>query len=93
MTSIIINVSKYIILILMALYTLSCFTAFRQDSEKMRDQKLNKQIIYVFLIHFLSYLTFALSNSEEMMGIVIFCNHIYVYISLYLSIFFQSHYE
>ena len=72
MASIIINVSKYIILILMAFYTLSCFTAFRQESEKIRDQKLNKQIIYVFLIHFLSYLTFALNNSEEMMGIVIF---------------------
>ncbi len=90
MTSIIINVSKYIILILMALYTLSCFTAFRQDSEKMRDQKLNKQIIYVFLIHFLSYLTFALSNSEEMMRIVIFYGlqifiaTIYMYIYHYI---------
>lgn len=72
MTNIIINVSKYIILILMALYALSCFTVYKQGSEEEKTGKLNKQIIYVFLIHFLAYLTFALSNTEEMMSIVIF---------------------
>lgn len=90
MTSIIINVSKYIILVLMALYALSCFTIFKQGSQELKDQKLNKQIIYVFLIHFLSYLTFALSNSEEMTAIVIFYGlqifvaTIYMYIYHYI---------
>ncbi len=72
MASIIINLSKYIILILMLLYTLSCFTVFRQGSKAERESKLNKQIVYVFLIHFLSYLTLALSNMDDMVTIVIF---------------------
>ena len=56
MATIIINVSKYVILLLMVLYTLSCFTIMKQVSEEEKNEKLNKQIIYVFLIHFLSYL-------------------------------------
>lgn len=90
MASIIINVSKYIILILMVLYTLSCFTVFKEGSEAEKNQKLNKQIIYVFLIHFLSYLTLALSDTEHMMEIVIFYGlqifvaTIYMYIYHYI---------
>lgn len=90
MASIIINVSKYIVLILMALYTLSCFTIYKESREEARDLKLNKQIIYVFLIHFLSYLTLALSNTEEMISIVIFYGlqifvaTIYMYIYHYI---------
>lgn len=90
MANIIINVSKYIILIMMALYTLSCFMVFKEDSVKEKDQKLNKQIIYVFLIHFLSYLVLALSDRDEMINIVIFYGlqifvaTIYMYIYHYI---------
>lgn len=90
MASIIINISKYIILILMVLYTLSCFTVFREGSDAEKNQKLNKQIIYVFLIHFLCYLTLALSDTEHMMEIVIFYGlqifvaTIYMYIYHYI---------
>ncbi len=90
MASIIINVSKYIIFILMALYTLSCFLVYKEGSEAVKDQKLNKQIIYVFLIHFLSYLTLALNHTEDMIPIVIFYGlqifvaTIYMYIYHYL---------
>ncbi len=90
MASIIINISKYIILILMVLYTLSCFTVFKEGSEAEKNQKLNKQIIYVFLIHFLCYLTLALSDTEHMMEIVIFYGlqifvaTIYMYIYHYI---------
>ena len=90
MANIIINISKYVILILMVLYTLSCFTVFKYDSEAKRDQKLNKQIVYVFLIHFLSYLTLALGNPDEMVAIVVFYGlqifiaTIYMYIYHYI---------
>lgn len=72
MASIIINVSKYIILGFMLLYTLSCFTIFKQGSEAERTFKLNKQIVYVFFIHFFSYLTLALGNEDKMVTIVVF---------------------
>lgn len=90
MVNIIINVSKYIIIILMALYTLSCFWVFRNTSEDIKAQKLNRQIVYVFLIHFLSYLTLALSYQDKMIQIVIFYGlqifiaTIYMYIYHYI---------
>ncbi len=72
MANIIINVSKYIILILMVLYTVSCLAVFREEDERARDGRLNKQIVYVFLMHFLCYLTLALSNPDSMKEIVLF---------------------
>lgn len=72
MTNVIINASKYIILFMMVLYGISCYTAFRKVDEKQKSRMLNKQIIYVFVMHFLAYLTFALQNAQEMKTIVIF---------------------
>lgn len=87
MTSIIINVSKYCILIMMALYTLSCFTVFKQGEEQEKERKLNKQIVYVFLIHFLCYLVFALTNAEQMKSIVIFYGLQIFVATLYMYIY------
>lgn len=72
MTNVIINASKYIILVMMVLYAISCYTAFRHVDVKEKMKKLNQQIVYVFVIHFLAYLTFALRNIEQMKTIVIF---------------------
>lgn len=72
MATIIINVSRYIILLLMILYTLSCYTIFKQVSEEEKNEKLNKQIIYVFLMHFLCYLTLAVNRPEDMKEIITF---------------------
>ena len=72
MTNVIINASKYIILLMMILYAISCYTTFRNVGEEEKTQKLNQQIVYVFVMHFLAYLTFALRNVEQMKTILIF---------------------
>ncbi len=72
MGSIIINIAKYANIVLMLLYVSSCFMAFRDENEKQKNRRLNKQIVYVFVLHFLCYLTLAISNSGEMKEIVIF---------------------
>ena len=72
MTNVIINASKYIILLMMILYAISCYTTFRNVGEEEKTKKLNQQIVYVFVMHFLAYLTFALRNVEQMKTIVIF---------------------
>lgn len=87
MASIIIHVSKYIILGFMLLYMLSCFTIFRQASEAERERKLNKQIVYVFLIHFLSYLTLALSLEDKMVTIVVFYGVQILVATIYMYIY------
>ena len=87
MATIIINISKYIILILMVLYTLSCFAIFKQVNEEEKNEKLNKQIIYVFLMHFLCYLTLAVSRPDEMKEIVIFYGLQILVATLYMYLY------
>lgn len=72
---------------MMALYTLSCFTVFREKDRRIQEQKMNKQIIYVFLIHFLAYLTFALANTEEIKSIVVFYGLQIFVATLYMYIY------
>lgn len=60
MVTIISEISKYIIILLMICYTLSCFNIFKPSNAERMDSMLNKQIVYVFGIHFLSYLIYYL---------------------------------
>lgn len=72
MGNIIINVSKYINIVLMVLYTISCLKAFQKGEEREKNQRLNQQIVYVFLFHFLCYLTLAISNPDQLKEVMIF---------------------
>lgn len=87
MANVIMNVSKYIIIILMILYMLSCYNVLKETNEDEQDRMLNKQIIYVFLMHFLSYLTLALANPEEMMTTVIFYGIQILVATIYMYIY------
>ncbi|MBR1599008.1 MAG: FtsW/RodA/SpoVE family cell cycle protein [Lachnospiraceae bacterium] len=72
MNSVIINLSKYIILILMVLYGFSAFTVLCKEDERDKELSLNRQIVYVFLIHFLAYLTFSIQSPGDMKTIITF---------------------
>ena len=90
MGNIIINISKFANIILMILYTTSCLKSFKDGEEREKNQRLNKQIIYVFLFHFLCYLTLAISNPDQIKeimifyGLQIFIATIYMYIYHYI---------
>lgn len=60
MTTIITEVSKYLIIFFMVLYTVKCFTVLKPVKEEKKRRALNVQIFYVFMIHFLCYLTMFL---------------------------------
>lgn len=60
MTTIITEVSKYLIIFFMVLYTVKCFTVLKPVTEDKKRRALNVQIFYVFIIHFLCYLTMFL---------------------------------
>ncbi len=49
------ELSKYIILFFMCLYTLKCYTYFTAKSEKKRNVIIIKQIMYMFIIHTVCY--------------------------------------
>lgn len=87
MVAVIINVSKYLIIFLMILYTLSCFTMFKQVSEKEKNEKLNKQIVYVFLMHFLCYLVLAIGRPDEMKELIVFYGLQILVATLYMYLY------
>ncbi len=64
MTNIIVELSKYLIILLMACYTFSCFSIFTK--EYMEDEKrvLIMQNIVMFLMHFLAYMVMYLKMNE-----------------------------
>jgi cell division protein FtsW (lipid II flippase) len=66
MINLIVETSKYLIILLMALYTFSCFTVFRHHSEKVQGRIFIRQIVLMFLIHFIAYvvLILKLGNKE-----------------------------
>ncbi len=88
MVTIISEISKYIIILLMICYTLSCFNIFKPSNGDRVDHMLNKQIVYVFGIHFLSYLIYYLKlGGEELLvfyGLQIAVASIYMVIYHYI---------
>lgn len=64
MVNIICEISKYLILIFMTLYTIKCFSYFTAEDQKSRNRNLNKQIVYIFLIHFFCYMILFLRQQE-----------------------------
>ena len=64
MINIISTTAKYLILVLMALYTIKCFTYFTKKTAKKRKTNLNLQVFDIFAIHFLCHLTLFLNTSD-----------------------------
>ena len=65
MGNIIRMVSKYLILIFMAIYVWKCFSYYMVRSAAKRKSNLNHQIVYIFIIHFLCHVCMYLNTREE----------------------------
>ena len=64
MTSLIIQVSKYLIIILMALYTLQCYTVFGKKDEDAREYLFLRQNMLMFAMHFVAFTVLYLQRTE-----------------------------
>ncbi len=90
MINIICEISKYLIIIFMVLYTIKCFTILSASDEEKRKKKLNKQIVYVFLIHFLCYLTLYLRMGS--IKLLIFYA-VQIFVAVFYMVVFHSIYK
>lgn len=72
-------------MLFMILYTVKCFSALSVTDEKKRKKKTNKQIGYVFVIHFFCYLVLYL-RTEDVNILVFYLAQILVAV-LYMLIF------
>lgn len=55
MENIIFQLSKYIIIIFITIYTLQCFTAFRSANKVRQKNIFHKQSLILYLVHFICY--------------------------------------
>ena len=55
MTNIIIQISKYIIILLMAAYTFSCFSIFTRNYEDEEKRVLIRQDVLLFLLQMVAF--------------------------------------
>lgn len=58
------ELSKYLIIILMILYSFQCFTIFKKHDEEDKRQVLRKQIILMFFMNFVAYAVLFLRTGE-----------------------------
>lgn len=65
MANMIIEFSKYAIIIFMAFYTLECFTVFRYATEEERNGIYIRQNVLMFLIHFVSFVVLCLETKNS----------------------------
>ena len=92
MINIICEVSKYLVLLFMVLYTVKCFSVLSSKNEEQKRKKLNKQIGYVFIIHFLCYLILY-PRLGQLKILIFYAAQIFVailYMVLYHSIYKDS---
>lgn len=64
MGNLILELSKYILVIFIALYTLECFVVFRYENLEERNGIYIRQDILIFLVHFIGFATIALQKKD-----------------------------
>ncbi len=91
MVNVMVQVSKYILIVLSALYAIKCFTVFSDKHEMDRGSVYQDQVTLMFLIHFLCYLMIFLNTKETKMilfylaQVVLFIVTLFVYATVYRS--------
>ena len=65
MTKLIIDISKYVLLVLIALYALQSYIIFKKKNEDAREFLFLRQNVLMFTIHFIAFTVFYLKMDES----------------------------
>ncbi len=85
MTNLIIQVSKYLIIILMALYTFQSYTVFHKKDDEAREYLFLRQNLLMFVMHFVAFTVLFLEMSET--TLLIFYGAQVIYLAAVLVLF------
>lgn len=64
MTHIIVEISKYLVIILFAVYTYACFSVFRYRSDAIKNRIYLRQLLILYAIQVLCYMTLYLQTEN-----------------------------
>lgn len=92
MINVIIEISKYLMILLMALYTWWNFSYFRCQEEEQQKRVCRKQTVVMFLQHFIAYGIIYLKSGDERMVLFYLAQVVFfaAYLGLY-GMFYQKH--
>ncbi len=65
MTNVIIEISKYLLIIFMVIYTAESFTVFIKKSESAQEFLYLRQVLMILLIHFIAFMVLYLEMEED----------------------------
>lgn len=68
MVTVIVNLSRYLILILMLLYTLQCFSVFGRKTDEAKRNVMRKQIVSMLFMDFVAFLVMYLQTEDVWMA-------------------------
>lgn len=85
MVNVIIEVSKYLMILLVALYTFWSFRYFRFADERRKNRLFAKQNTVMFLLHFTAYVILYLKSGDE--RVVLFYLAQLVFFAAYLGLY------
>lgn len=71
MVNVIVELSKYVILTLMVVYTFHCFYMVKQQSEEERNESLRQQLMLIFFMDFTA--SGYLSENRKISGCNLLC--------------------
>ncbi|NCB92153.1 MAG: FtsW/RodA/SpoVE family cell cycle protein [Clostridia bacterium] len=78
MENIITELSKYLIIILMILFTFQCFTIFKKHSLEDKRHVLRKQIVLMLFMNFVAYAVLYMKTQD--MNLIFMCAAVFVFI-------------
>ena len=64
MVNVIVELSKFVILTLMVVYTFHCFYMVKQQSEEERNESLRQQLMLIFFMDFTAFLVIYLKTGK-----------------------------
>lgn len=92
MTNLIVEISRYLIILLISIYTYYNFRFFSMKDEEGRNRACGRQIICLFMLHFLANLVIVLNTRSETLAVfygaqaVFFLGYIYLYRFFYRKV-------
>lgn len=89
MVNIVVELSKYLMIIMIAIYTFECFAVFNFSDDNTQRSILRRQNVLMFMLHFVAFLVMYLQTNEKkmlgfyLMQVVLFVAIILLYTKIY----------
>ena len=90
MINVIVELSKYVILTLMIVYTFYCFYLVRKQNEEEKKESLRRQIMLIFFMDFTAFLVIFLKTAD--FQVVVFYVEMMVFFTL-IQILYRLFYK